>query len=59
VRQIAVGFWQKIYSGSFGRAQVGATYSYTQRDLFASANSGGVPQTDQSIGMLSFRYYPF
>ena len=59
LRQVAVGFWQKIYSGSFGRAQVGATYSYTERDLFASTNSNGVPQTNQSIGMLSFRYYPF
>jgi hypothetical protein len=59
VRQATVGFWQKIYSGSFGRAQVGATYSYTQRELFASTNSNGLPQTDQSIGMISFRYYPF
>jgi hypothetical protein len=58
VRQIAVGFWQKIYQGSFGRAQVGATYSYTQRDLFATT-SYGAPRTDESIGMLSFRYYPF
>jgi outer membrane murein-binding lipoprotein Lpp len=59
VRQVTLGLWQKIYSGSFGRAQVGAQYSYTQRDLFISANSNGVPQTDQSIGMISFRYYPF
>jgi hypothetical protein len=59
VRQVTGGLWQKIYNGSFGRAQVGLQYSYTQRDLFISANSNGVPSTDQSIGMISFRYYPF
>ena len=59
VRQVTGGLWQKIYQGSFGRAQVGLQYSYTQRDLFISANSDGVPRADQSIGMLSFRYYPF
>ncbi len=59
IRQITGGLWQKIYSGPFGRAQVGASYSYTQRDLFESANSNGVPSVNQSIGMISFRYYPF
>jgi len=59
VRQLATGLWQKVYSGSFGRAQVGLEYTYTQRDLFISANSNGVPSTNQSIGMISFRYYPF
>ncbi|WP_420383967.1 hypothetical protein [Novosphingobium sp.] len=59
VREATGGLWQKIYQGSFGRAQVGLQYSYTQRDLFISANSNGVPRTDQSIGLISFRYYPF
>jgi len=59
VRQLTTGLWQKVYNGSFGRAQVGLQYAYTQRDLFISANSNGVPSTNQSIGMISFRYYPF
>ena len=59
IRQVTGGLWQKIYSGPFGRAQVGASFSYTKRDLFISANSNGVPSADQSIGMISFRYYPF
>ena len=59
IRQLTGGLWQKIYQGSFGRAQVGAQFEYTQRDLFISANSNGVPRSDQSIGMISFRYYPF
>ena len=29
IRQITDGFWDKIYSGSFGKAQVGIVYSYT------------------------------
>jgi hypothetical protein len=59
VRQLTVGFWQRIYQGSFGHAQIGATYGYTQRQLFAASDVAGLPQTDQSIGMISFRYYPF
>ena len=59
IREATGGLWQKIYSGPFGRAQVGLQYEYIQRDLFVSANSNGVPRADQSIGMISFRYYPF
>lgn len=59
IRQLTTGLWQKVYNGSFGRAQIGVQYSYTQRDLFVSANSNGVPTTNQSIGMISLRYYPF
>ncbi len=57
IRQVTGGFWQKIYSGSFGRAQVGLQYSYTQRQLFSGI--GGAPQAHTSMGFLSFRYYPF
>ncbi len=57
IRQLTGGFWQKIYNGSFGRAQVGMQYSYTERELFAGV--GGMPQANQSIGLISFRYYPF
>jgi len=59
IRQITGGLWQKIYNGSFGRAQVGAQYSYTERQLFQGAGYSGLPQVNQSIGMISFRYYPF
>lgn len=59
IRQITAGLWQKIYSGSFGRAQVGLQYDYTQRELFVSNNSNGVPRVNQNMGLISFRYYPF
>lgn len=57
VKQLTVGFWQKIYQGSFGRAQIGAQYSYTERDAFDGV--GGSPEAKQNIGFFSFRYYPF
>jgi hypothetical protein len=59
LRELTFGAWQTIFSGSFGHAQVGAQYEYLQRQLFSSNNPGGMPQTDQNIGMISFRYYPF
>ena len=58
IRQITAGFWQKIYSGSYGHAQVGMQYSYTQRELFADSN-GIAPQVGNNMAFLSFRYYPF
>ncbi|HZV09005.1 MAG TPA: hypothetical protein VFF94_04585, partial [Novosphingobium sp.] len=58
VQQLTTGFWNKLYSGSFGHAQVGLQYAYTQRQLFADAN-GIMPQVGENIGFLSFRYYPF
>jgi len=57
IRQLTGGFWQKIYQGSYGRAQVGVQYSYTQRELFEGV--GGMPQVGESMGLVSFRYYPF
>lgn len=57
IRQITGGFWDKIYSGSFGKAQVGIVYSYTQRQLFEGI--GGAPQASQNMAYVSFRYYPF
>lgn len=59
VRQITAGFWQKIYNGAFGRAQVGIQYSHTERELFYATDVGNEPQTSDNIGMFSFRYYPF
>lgn len=57
IRQVEVGFWQRLYQGSWGRAQVGAQYSHTSRHTFAGV--GGAPEAEQDIGFLSFRYYPF
>jgi hypothetical protein len=59
IRQVTFGFWDKFYQGSFGRAQVGIQYSYTQRQLFEGAGYNGYPQVGNSMGFLSFRYYPF
>ncbi|WP_404713919.1 hypothetical protein [Sphingomonas sp. MMS24-J13] len=59
IRQLTFGFWDKFYQGSFGRAQVGIQYSYTQRQLFEGAGYDGYPQAGNSMGFLSFRYYPF
>ena len=58
IRQLTFGFWDKIYAGSFGRAQVGIQYSYTQRQLFPGLDDDA-PQAHQNMGFLSFRYYPF
>jgi hypothetical protein len=58
VRQLTLGFWQKLYQGSFGRAQIGIQYSYTERQLFADT-SGYMAKVGQNMGFLSIRYYPF
>jgi hypothetical protein len=57
IRQLTFGFWQKLYQGPFGRAQVGAQYSHTERQLFDAI--GGAPRASQNMGFISFRYYPF
>ena len=57
IQQVTAGFWDKFYQGSFGRAQVGIQYSYTQRQLFEGI--GGEPQTHNNMAFISFRYYPF
>ncbi|PXA84856.1 hypothetical protein DMC47_39590 [Nostoc sp. 3335mG] len=66
IRQLTVGAWDKIYNGSFGRAQIGFQWSYTQRQLFdgTGASNGltayaGMPQTHNNMAFLTFRYYPF
>ena len=73
VRQITGGFWDKIYSGDYGRLQVGMQYSYTQRISFpgswgtgttassaGASNIGGVTaQSNTHIVLGSLRYYPF
>ncbi len=57
IKQITGGFWQKVYQGPFGRAQMGIQYSYTERTSFAGA--GVTALSKQNMGFLAFRYYPF
>ena len=32
-------------------------YSYTQRELFYATDVAGMPQINQNMGLVSFRYY--
>jgi hypothetical protein len=57
VEQVTVGFWHKPYVGAFGHYQWGFQYSYTERHAFAGL--GGAPETNDSMFLYSFRYYPF
>lgn len=59
IRQLTFGFWDKFYQGSFGRAQIGLQYSYTERQLFEGVGYPDRPQTHNNMGFISFRYYPF
>ena len=58
VEQGTVGFWQKVYQGSLGRAQFGVQYSYTERRALSGLN-GVAPVTNDNIVYTSVRYYPF
>ena len=64
VDQITAGFWDKVYSGSYGYIRVGVQYSHTDLDTFAGADAGGhigslAPKTSDDMIFTSFRYYPF
>jgi len=56
--QLAGGFWDKVYQGSYGQVRVGVQYSYTELTAF-SGMTGGQPKTNDSMIFTSFRYYPF
>lgn len=58
IDQATGGFWWKFYQGSFGRAQFGVQYSYTERKLFADA-VGFAPKAQENMVFTSFRFYPF
>ena len=58
VDQYTGGFWWKFYQGSFGRAQWGLQYSYTERKAFADAG-GFAPTGRENMLFTSFRFYPF
>lgn len=57
IQQGTVGTWWKYYQGTLGNLQFGAQLSYTKREIFAG--KGGDPDTNMTVGMLSFRYYPY
>ncbi len=57
VWQITAGVWDRIYEGNFGKVQIGAQYSFTNREAFS--NSAGFSQhATENIFMTSFRFYP-
>jgi len=57
VEQGTLGAWWKYYQGTLGNLQFGFQGSYTKRKIFAGV--GGDPATNLTVGMLSFRYYPY
>jgi hypothetical protein len=57
VKQATLGAWWKYYQGTLGNLQFGIQGSYTKRQIFAGV--GGNPDTSLTVGMLSFRYYPY
>ncbi len=57
VDMVAVGFWQNLYKGDYGRLAAGAQYEYIKRKSF-----DGVPgpvSTSDNVVLSSLRYYPF
>jgi hypothetical protein len=58
VDQVTGGLWWKFYQGSYGRAQWGLQYSYTQRQAFAGTD-GVAPKATENMLFTSFRFYPF
>ncbi|HZR35042.1 MAG TPA: hypothetical protein VFA75_06670 [Nevskia sp.] len=58
VREITGGFWWKFYKGSLGYLMAGAEGGYLTNATFADT-AGNVGHTNDTIAMVSFRYYPF
>ena len=69
IDQVTVGFWDKLWTGSFGQVRVGVQYSHTDLKAFAGlagSNTAGFaptatvrPTTSDDMVFTSFRYYPF
>ncbi len=57
IKQGTIGGWWKYYQGTLGNLQFGFQASYTKRQIFAG--KGGNPDANMTVGMLSFRYYPY
>ena len=58
ITQYTGGFWWKFYQGSFGRAQWGLQYSYTERKTVAGTD-GVTPKGTENMLFTAFRFYPF
>lgn len=58
VRQVAGGVWWKFYQGSLGYLMTGAEGEYLTNTTFTDA-AGNTGKTNDTIVMVSFRYYPF
>ena len=58
IAQITTGFWKKLYQGAWGRVQVGAQYSYTERHVFVD-RIGLAPTANENMVFTSLRFYPF
>jgi hypothetical protein len=60
VDMLAVGFWQNLYKGNYGRVAAGAQYEYIKRKSFDTLpGNGGATSTDDNVVLTSLRYYPF
>lgn len=57
IEQGVLGAWWKYYQGALGNLQFGIQGSYTKRRAFQGI--GGDPETDMTVAMVSFRYYPY
>jgi hypothetical protein len=65
LEQITVGFWDRAYTGKFGRFQFGVQYSHTERHIFPGYGTTGIltgnpaPSAREDMIFTSIRYYPF
>ncbi len=57
VWQTTGGVWDRLYEGSYGKAQVGFQDSVTERVAF-SDSLGRAPHAYENVAMVSFRFYP-
>jgi hypothetical protein len=54
---LTLGYWWKVYSGSYGTLRTGLQYAYNVRDGYRG--KGGVPTAYENTIYASLRYYPF
>lgn len=66
LQQVNVGFWDRVYTGKFGKFQFGVQYSHTERHLFPGYGTTGQivggdphPTAREDMILTSIRYYPF
>jgi hypothetical protein len=55
LEEVSAGFWYRLYSGSKGRFQYGAQYSYVSRNTWSG--NGFQPHGIDGMVFTSFRYY--